>query len=84
MKKRQSLDELISEQWPKLKKKAHHEKDTERLMAILEEIDDLLFKVEMRIAPQSGQNRSRDGTDAGSARPQSDAACSDDTEIGSQ
>ncbi len=84
MKKRQTLEELISERWPKLKKSAQQEKNTERLMAILEEIDDLLFKVEMRIAPQSGQKRSRDGTDAGSVGLQPDAAHSDDSEIGSQ
>jgi hypothetical protein len=43
-----------------------------------------LFMVEMRIAPQSGQTRSRNGTDSGSVGSQPDAAHSDDSEIGSQ
>jgi hypothetical protein len=84
MKNRQALEELMSERWPKLKKRAQHERNPEKLIAILEEIDDLLFMVEMRIAPQSGQSRSRDGTDSGSVSSQPDAACTDDSEIGSQ
>jgi len=81
MKNRQPLEQLMSERWPKLKKRAQHEKNCEKLIAILEEIDDLLFMVEMRIA-QSGRTRSRVGTDSGSVRSQPDAAYSDDSEIG--
>jgi hypothetical protein len=84
MKNKQALEELMSERWPKLKKRAQRERNPEKLIAILEEIDDLLFMVELRIAPQSGQTRSREGTDSGSGRSQPDAAHSGDSETGSQ
>ncbi len=77
------LERLLSERWPKLKKRAQHEKNPERLIVILEEIDDLLFSVEMRIAAQSGRTRSKDGGDSRSDRPESGAVHSDDSEIGS-
>lgn len=84
MKNPQPLERLMSERWPKLRKRAQHENNPEKLIAILEEIDDLLFIVEMRIAAQSGQTHSRDDTDSRSDRLESDAAPTDDSEIGSQ
>ena len=84
MKNKQSLERLTSERWPKLQKRAQNEHNPEKLIAILEEIDDLLFIVEMRIAAQSGRTDSRDDTDARSVHFESDAAPSDDSEIGSQ
>jgi hypothetical protein len=83
MKNRQALERLMSERWPKLKKRAQNERNTEKLIVILEEIDDLLFSVEMRIAAQRGRTGSRDGTDARPVRPESVTAGSDDSEIGS-
>jgi hypothetical protein len=78
------LERVLSERWPKLKKRAQHEKNPEKLIAILEEIDDLLFSVEMRIAAQSGRTRSKGGGDSRSDRPESGGAVhSDDSEIGS-
>ncbi len=44
------VEGLITERWPDLKKKAEKETDHERLIAILTEIDDLLFVLEKRIA----------------------------------
>ena len=49
------MEHLVLEQWPKLKKKAQGETDPERLIAILEEIDDLLFNMEMTIAALNGR-----------------------------
>jgi len=51
----------MSERWPQLKKRAQNETQPEKLIAVLEEIDELLFSVEMRIAAQSGQTPSRGG-----------------------
>ncbi|HEY6764522.1 MAG TPA: hypothetical protein VI386_07110 [Candidatus Sulfotelmatobacter sp.] len=48
------LEWLISERWPKLKKQALAEQDPEKLIALLEEIDNLLFILETRIAGQDG------------------------------
>jgi len=63
----EGIDQLISRQWPELRKRAHHnvyrhgfefaqsqnEENPDKLIAILEEIDDLLFIIEMRIAGRS-------------------------------
>ncbi|MGA2346997.1 MAG: hypothetical protein ABSF93_13380 [Candidatus Sulfotelmatobacter sp.] len=83
MNNKQAVEWLVSEQWPKLKKRAENEKDVEKLIAILEEIDDVLFSVEMRVAAESGRAHSRDGTDSRSARREFGATRSDDSEIGS-
>jgi hypothetical protein len=83
MKNTQAVEWLVSERWPKLKERAENEKDVEKLIAILEEIDDVLFSVEMRVAAESGRARSRDGTDSRSVRRESGATRSDDSEIGS-
>jgi hypothetical protein len=83
MKSKPGPEELMSEQWHKLKKRAEHERNPEKLIAILEEIDDLLFNLEMRIAARSGRALSWDETDSRSAQNQS-TVLSDDSEIGSQ
>ena len=44
-----NIDRLISKRWPALKKKAQSEQDLERLMALLVEIDELVFNVEMKV-----------------------------------
>ena len=59
------VERLISERWPKLKCRAENEKNPEKLIVILEEIDDLLFNLEMRIAAQN-QIRSGDNSDSSS------------------
>ena len=84
MKSEQGLEQLMSEQWPELKKRAQHERNPEKLIALLEEIDDLLFNLEMRIAARSGRAHSRDDTGPRSTQRQSIAVLSDDSEIGSQ
>jgi hypothetical protein len=58
------VERLIAERWPKLKNKAENEKNPEKLIAILEEMDDLLFNLEMRIAAQNESMHSR--TNSGS------------------
>jgi hypothetical protein len=63
MKSMKGVEQLISERWPKLKYRAHNEKNPEKLIAILEEIDDLLFNLEMRIAAQN-EMRSRDNAES--------------------
>lgn len=68
MKNKEELERLMSQRWPKLKKRAQHETNPEKLIAILEEIDDLLFSVEMRIAAQNGRPQTRDRTDSRSVR----------------
>ncbi len=50
------IESLISEQWPKLKKRAQNEIDPDKLIAIIEEIDDLLFILEMRFAGTARRN----------------------------
>jgi hypothetical protein len=61
MRNNKSAEQLMSERWPQLKKRAQNETQPEKLIAVLEEIDELLFSVEMRIAAQSGQTPSRGG-----------------------
>ncbi len=63
MKSGKRLELLMSERWPKLKKKAQNETDPEKLIPILEEIEDLLFNLEMRLASEYGKRCTT--TDAG-------------------
>jgi hypothetical protein len=63
MKRTKGVERLILERWPKLKYRVENEKNPEKLIAILEEIDDLLFNLEMRIAAQN-EMRSRDNVDS--------------------
>jgi hypothetical protein len=64
MKNVKELEHLVSKRWPKLKQSAQNENDPEKLIEILEEIDDLLFNLEMRITAQGGKMRSNAGNDA--------------------
>lgn len=64
MRNKQTAEQLMSERWPKLKKRAQDETEPEKVVAILEEIDELLFSVEMKIAAQSGRTHPRGGTDS--------------------
>ena len=50
-----AVERLITQRWPKLKKKLQAENDPAKLIAILQEIDDLLSNLEMRMAAQSRQ-----------------------------
>jgi len=79
MRKQEMLDQLISKRWPKLKERAQNERNPERLIKILGEIDDLLFNVEMRMAWE--QTHSKDGTDTGSVRRSPDVAPCGDSEV---
>jgi len=81
MKIQPDLDNLISERWPKLKMRAQREGNPERLIALLEEIDDLLFNVEMRIAAAYGQKHSKDAADTRSVRVKSVVSLSGDAEV---
>jgi hypothetical protein len=56
------VERLISQRWPKLKKKANDETDPERVIAVLEEIDDFLSNLEMRIAAQTAHARTNLGS----------------------
>ena len=80
MTNQEELERLLTGRWPKLKKRAQHEENPEKLIAILEEIDDLLFTVEMRIAAQSGRTSSRSVGDSRSHRLEFGAVLSDDSE----
>lgn len=59
MESKRGPEQLMSERWPKLKKRAQHERDPQKLISILEDIDDLLFNVEMRIAAQGRERRAK-------------------------
>ena len=67
MKNVKELEHLVLTRWPKLKQSARNENNPEKLISILEEIDDLLFALEMRIAGQGGKMQSRGGADSGSS-----------------
>ncbi|MFZ0309842.1 MAG: hypothetical protein WCA76_15320 [Candidatus Sulfotelmatobacter sp.] len=62
MNSKKGVERLISQRWPILKKRAQNENNPEKLIAILEEIDDLLSNLEMRIASQNRGTHS--GADA--------------------
>jgi hypothetical protein len=53
------VDRLIKKRWPRLKRRAQNESSPEKLIVILEEIEDLLFLLEMRIGAQGGNTPSR-------------------------
>jgi hypothetical protein len=80
MTNKEEMERLLTGRWPKLKKRAQHEENPEKLIAILEEIDDLLFTVEMRIAAQSGRTQARGEDDSRPHRPEFDVVLSDDSE----
>jgi hypothetical protein len=41
--------QLVSERWPKLKKQVQDERNPEKLIALVKEIEELLFNLEMRM-----------------------------------
>jgi hypothetical protein len=53
MKRTKSVERLISERWPKLKERAQNEDDPEKLIPILEEIEDLLLNLEIRFGAEA-------------------------------
>jgi hypothetical protein len=59
MKNAKDVDRVIEKRWPKLKKRAQNERNPGKLIAILEEIEDLLFLMDMRIAAHYGSVSSR-------------------------
>jgi hypothetical protein len=61
--------------------RAQHERNPAKLIKILEEIDDLLFNVEMRIASAYGHKHRKDTGDTRSVRVASDAVPSGDSEV---
>ena len=56
------VERLMLRRWPGLKKRVQTENNPEKLIAILEEIDDLLSNLEMKIAAQNRNARSRADT----------------------
>ncbi len=76
MSRKRGMEHLVSERWPKLRERAIRETSPEKLIAVLEEIDDLLFNLEMRIAAQSGRNGVRDDAEPKSFGHESDAVSS--------
>jgi len=79
----EGIDQLISRKWPELKAKAQNEENPDKLMAIVEEIDDLLFLIEMRIACQRRPIRATE-TNSRSLQRELSVVPSDNSEIGSQ
>jgi hypothetical protein len=69
MKSTKRVERLISERWPTLKKRAQNESNPEKLIAVLEEIDDLLFNLETRLGANA-----KDGNMRLSARAEADFA----------
>jgi hypothetical protein len=65
--------ELISKRWSNLKRNAKIERDPEKLITILGEIDDLLADLEKRIAAADWESSSR--SDAESRSEGEESAC---------
>ena len=84
MRSQKRLEKLTSERWPKLKKRAQNERNPEKLIKIFEEIDDLLFNVEMRIVFEHGKTHSKDDTETGSLRSTSNVLPFRDSEVESE
>lgn len=82
-KTKHSAEQIMSERWPKLLKRTQNETSPVKLIAILEQLDDLLLKVEMRIAAQFGRTRSKNDTDGTSNCKETGIEPSDESEIGS-
>jgi hypothetical protein len=62
------FDRLIEKRWPTLKKRAQNERNAGKLITILEEIEDQLFLLEMRIAVHNGSTPARGAAASRSAR----------------
>lgn len=56
----EQMEQLMAERWQSLKTRAQNERNAEKLIKLLEEIDDLLFNVEMIVAVEYGQGHMRD------------------------
>ena len=84
MTRKRGIEHVMSERWPKLRERAERETDPEKLIAILEEIDDVLFNLEMRVAAQSRQTYSRDHADSTSVDREFDAVRPGNPETESQ
>jgi hypothetical protein len=69
MKSAKELERLVLEKWPKLKERAQKERRPEKLIAVLEEIEDLLFNLEMRIAVQGHSPGPAEDGDSGRESP---------------
>jgi hypothetical protein len=48
MRSAKKTDCLISERWPELKRRAENESDPAKLITIIQEIDDLLFMLDLK------------------------------------
>jgi hypothetical protein len=59
MKSTPKFETVISNRWSRLKKKALDESDPDKLIVILEEVNDLLFTLEMRINAHCEKSDSR-------------------------
>jgi hypothetical protein len=79
MRSKRGLEQLISERWPKLKKRAQRQRNPEKLISVLEEIDDLLCNIEMKVAAPVGRTDSRDDMGATSGCRESGAILSEKT-----
>lgn len=66
MQSQQGPKQLISGRWQELKKSAQNETDPDKLIAIIEEIDDLLFILERITGSRTGNISSKTNTDSGS------------------
>ena len=78
-------ERVISERWPELKQRALHEQDVEKLIPILEEIENFLVALESIVtAAKGGEEFSDFGADARSDGYFEHAAPEDNEEIGSQ
>jgi hypothetical protein len=83
MKGKDGVEHLMSERWPKLRERAQNARNPEKLIKVLEEIDDLLFNVEMRVAAQGGGIELRCDADSKSADYESGVVFPEDQEAGS-
>lgn len=53
MKNDNTIETIILGRWPQLKKKAQNEGDADKLIAIIEDIDELLSDLELKIEAQA-------------------------------
>jgi hypothetical protein len=58
MRSTSSLERRILKRWPELKQMAEHEFDPDKLLLMIEEVEGLLFKFEMKVASDYGNSHS--------------------------
>jgi len=58
MKSAERVSDLISIQWPRLEKRARGERNLKRLIAVFEQMENLLFNVEMISATRNANTHS--------------------------